>query len=367
MTDDYGFLSCVLLASLEVGKSAKQMHILNLYDTPEQMWMDFDCKKAEMVKMVGENGYSRIKYSLSKNYVYSILDDLERDSICVVTFFDQDYPDSLHNIFDPPLALFYRGEVSLLSSPCFAVVGTRKASPYGKKVTENFTKELCERYTIVSGLAYGIDTVAHQTTIDNNGKTIAVLGSGLNNVYPASNKGLAEEIIKKGGLVISEHCSYTEPVAYNFPMRNRIIAGLAQGVLVTEAPSKSGTISTIEYALDYGRDIYVVPGDIYNQNYKGSNDLIKHMQGCLVTSPSDILISETYLKTPRINKIQLDVFEQIVVDLLSVGAKHFDDIVKESKIDASQLNYTLSCLELKGLITRHAGNIYQYTATEEYQ
>ena len=203
----------------------------------------------------------------------------------------KDYPKQLKEIYEPPLKLYILGNKELLKDKGIAIVGARKATEYGRKVAEQISKQLSEcGINVISGLALGIDTYAHLGTLQENciGKTIAVLGSGLDKIYPKENINLAKQIIKSGGCIISEYPIGTKPEKLHFPQRNRIISGLSQGVLVVEARERSGALITADFALEQGRDVFAVPGDINKENSKGTNDLIK--QGArIVTSYMDII------------------------------------------------------------------------------
>lgn len=193
-----------------------------------------------------------------------------------------EYPERLRNIYDPPLNLYVLGNKEILNKKGIAIVGSREATSYGKKVAFKFAKELSEQgINIISGLAIGIDAYAHlgnlqaQDTRVSIGKTIAVLGSGIDNIYPKDNIEIARKIIKTGGCIISEYPCGTKPDKLHFPQRNRIISGLSNGVLVVEASEKSGALITIDFALDQGKEVFAIPGEITNKNSKGCNELIR--------------------------------------------------------------------------------------------
>ncbi len=196
----------------------------------------------------------------------SFVEKEEVDQICksidskAITILDSEYPEWLKYIYKPPFVLFYYGDISLLENVDnnLAVVGSRDYSEYGKQTTFNLVKDICARYVIVSGLARGIDSIAHEAAINNGGKTIAVLGSGIDRCFPSENKGLYKRI-KKEHLLLSEYPSNTEPSPKNFPMRNRIIAGISKAVLVTEAKERSGTLITVQYALNANKDVMCIP------------------------------------------------------------------------------------------------------------
>jgi len=218
------------------------------------------------------------------------MERLEKEKIGLITIQDKNYPKLLKEIYAPPATLYIRGSFYPKDKISLGVVGTRNLSPYGRQITPIITSELSKAsITIVSGLAKGIDTIAHKTAIENKGRTIAVLGSGVNtnNIYPAINKYLAEEIIQNGA-IISEFPINTEPLPQNFPQRNRIISGLSLGILVIEAPEKSGALITAKDALEQNREVFAIPGHILSNNSLGPNNLIK-LGAKLVTKTSDIL------------------------------------------------------------------------------
>lgn len=203
---------------------------------------------------------------------------------------EKNYPEKLQHIYAPPAKLYLLGDETILDKPSIAIIGCRQASDYGKKVAFRFAYELAKKGIIViSGLARGIDTCGHLGAVKANGQTIAVLGSGFGHIYPAENKGLCREIIQKGGTILTEYAPECKPEKMHFPARNRLISGLANGVLVVEAKEKSGTLTTVDYALDQGKEVFVIPGNITSQNSKGTNDLIQ--QGAkLVAKVEDILV-----------------------------------------------------------------------------
>ena len=204
---------------------------------------------------------------------------------------NEEYPEQLREIFDPPLKLYVLGNKTLLKQKGVAIVGSRKPTEYGKKVALQFSKQLSEKgINIISGLALGIDTYAHLGSLQSggSGKTIAVLGSGLDEVYPKQNIELAKQIISLGGCIVTEYPLKTKPEKLHFPQRNRIISGLSKGVLVVEASEKSGSLITVDFALEQGRDVFVIPGNIFSNTSVGTNNLIK--QGAkLVTNYEEIL------------------------------------------------------------------------------
>lgn len=215
--------------------------------------------------------------------------EYEKNDIKVITIFDQNYPSLLKEIYQPPWVLFVKGDLSLLEKkPKLAVVGSRQATQYGKNAIRLMFPPLVEKgVVIVSGLANGIDTLAHEYAMKNGGKTIAVIAGGVYHIYPKENAELAKEMMKSQ-LVISEYPPDTKPLRWHFPARNRIISGLSNGTFIIEAKRKSGSLITANYAVNEGREVFSLPGSIFNQNSLGTNDLIK--QGAkLVMSSEDIL------------------------------------------------------------------------------
>lgn len=338
--------------------SKKFFQIVNLFDDIDDLLTEFRINNN--IRDILGNSYNGLQNDLKHNAADVIIDEMTAADVIAVTWYSQDYPASLRDIDEPPYVLFCKGNVSLLNENCLAVVGTRKVSSYGRRIAVDFTRILCENFVIVSGLAYGVDTLAHETVLQEHGRTVAVLGSGILNIYPAVNLNLSKQIVDCGGLVISEYGLREEPFAYHFPHRNRIVAGLSKGVLVCQAPQKSGTLSTVEIALGQGKDIFAVPGEIYDKGFAGSNSLIKSMQGACVTTPRDIEDYYGVNKTEdKKQSIQLNFEEQKIADALSVGQKNFDQLVVETGITPSELNFLLANLELRSIIVRLSGNFYR--------
>lgn len=236
-----------------------------------------------MLKAIKKKEY---KEKIDKHIEYMIKNDID-----IITIEDKMYPKSLKEVYDYPICLYAKGNIELLNKErMIAIIGCREYSEYGKKCAIYFSYNLARKNVIiVSGLARGIDSFSHYGTIKANGKTIAVLGNGLDIIYPKENKRLANEIIQKNGLIVSEYALESVPEKRNFPARNRIISGLSKGVIVIEAKKKSGTLLTVDFALEQGKDIYAVPGNINSLNSVGTNDLIK--QGAkLVTNYEEIEI-----------------------------------------------------------------------------
>jgi DNA processing protein len=283
---------------------------------------------------------------------------LDRFGLSVLTLLDPDYPEPLRKISDPPAVLFYRGSLHERDQPSVAIVGTRRASAYGRTVAEKLARELAQAgVTVVSGLAKGVDTIAHRAAVDAGGRTLAVLGNGMDQIYPPENTGLARRIVEADlGAVISEFAPGVPPDAVNFPRRNRIIAGLSAATVIVEAGQKSGALITADFALEQGRDVLAVPGSILSAMSAGSNDLIK--QGATpVTCVEDILEAIGY-QAPSDGKARvvhdLPEDEQSILDALDAQPKHVDEISRASGRAAAEASSILTLLELRGL-ARHVG------------
>uniref|UniRef100_A0A7V3J8W6 DNA-protecting protein DprA n=1 Tax=candidate division CPR3 bacterium TaxID=2268181 RepID=A0A7V3J8W6_UNCC3 len=276
---------------------------------------------------------------------------------------DANYPFLLSKIFDPPSFLYYEGELPKEDEVLVAVVGSRACTPYGRQVAEEISYNLAkEGITIVSGLALGIDSVAHRAALTAKGKTIAVLGSGLDVIYPSSHMKLAKEIIENGGALISEFSPGTPPLPHHFPLRNRIISGISQGIIVVEAGFKSGALITARCALEQGREVFAVPGSIYSLNSQGSNSLIK-MGAHVVTNFLDVLDvlnlkPKTKTKTKR-KEIKCETKEEaILLALLGPEPVSIDKLHALSKLDIAVVTSTLVMLEIKGLVKNIGGARY---------
>lgn len=272
---------------------------------------------------------------------------------------DKEYPQLLREITKYPEELYCQGDISLLNKPAIAIVGSRKTSTYGVSVTKLFANSLASSgLVIVSGLALGTDALAHKETLLAKGKTIAVLGSGINDISPKTNLRLAQEIIDSGGLIISEFSPDTPPYPWNFPQRNRIIAGLCLGTLITEAAQKSGALITAYLALEQNREVFAVPGSIFSQNSQGTNKLIKAGANTVVKPEEifDTLKLNYSIEFPD-EKIA-NKLEQQIIDILKHEPLHIDKIANFARLDISTINSTVVALEMKGLIQNLGNQIY---------
>lgn len=201
---------------------------------------------------------------------------MKKNNIDIISIEDKQYPNILKEIYDPPICLYIRGNKEILNNKSISIVGCRKATDYGRKVARDFAYNISKQdINIISGLAIGIDSEAHLGAVEANKKTVAVLGNGLDTIYPKENINLSQKILDSGGAIISEYPLGIKPKKENFPARNRIISGMSNRLLVVEAKEKSGTLITVDFALEQGRDVFVVPGNIISENSAGTNDLIK--------------------------------------------------------------------------------------------
>lgn len=239
--------------------SIRKQKLLEKYKTPENI---YNLKKEELLKIKGI-GEELVQSILNQNIRSSLekhINYMRKNNIDIINIQDKEYPQMLKEIYSPPISLYIKGNKDILNNNSIAIIGCREASEYGKRASKYFSYNLAKKgINIVSGLAKGIDSYSHIGTICANGNTIAVIGNGLDTIYPKENKDLEEDIINSGGAILSEYPLGTKPEKMNFPARNRIISGLSKAVLVIEAKEKSGTLITVDFALEQGRDVYVVP------------------------------------------------------------------------------------------------------------
>ena len=340
----------------------KKEKLLSFVSKPSDLigYQNLSRLKNELKNILSDEDLSILLHECEEKDIENIVTDIEKLGISMLTIISKGYPESLANISTPPFVIYYKGNVDLLYTDCFAVVGTRHLTSYGKMATEKFTRGLCGvGFTIVSGLASGIDTIAHREALNSKGKTIAVLANGLDKIYPPTNTHLAQEIISSGGLIISETRPYRRAESFLFPIRNRIIAGLSRGVLVTEAQEKSGAMHTKNYALEFGKDVFSVPGSIFNVTSNGTNRLIVNGQAKAVVDLDDILCEYNIkLSQPNQTAYNVSIEEQIVIDMLSSGEKTFQELVDISHLEVKKLNNILTMLTIRGVIKKLAGNVY---------
>lgn len=345
-------------AAPEIGYQAA-LKLLDAHGAPEN-WTTETLKLAHEQKQIGFEAFNYLNSDNDPENWAQIDKYSEHYNIRYTTYLDADYPALLKTIYSPPLILYYRGNLQEALSPWnLGVVGTRKPTEYGKSMTDAVVEPVAKAgVTIVSGLAYGVDTVAHKAALKASGKTIAVMAHGLDQIYPPQNRELAEQILEKGAIV-SEYEPGSKMERWNFPARNRIISGLSHGVLVCEGPISSGALLTAKFALEQNRDVYALPGQINIPNAQGPNHLIKN-GAKLVTTAEDILQDFGMdLKSPD----QIDLFpvlgdnEQTVYDIFLAEQKDigFDELIFKTGFSIGQLSIILLNLELKGLLMKTHG------------
>ncbi|MCR5213199.1 MAG: DNA-processing protein DprA [Eubacterium sp.] len=290
--------------------------------------------------------------------------EMKFNNISYTCLYDSDYPRRLINLPDPPLCLYYKGDLSLSQEDhTIAIIGSRRPTHYGLSVADEFSKSLSAKgMVIISGMAYGIDSRAHQAALDTGGKTIAVLGGGVDICYPRTSISLYSSLCQKG-LIISEYPPHTQHLPVHFPRRNRIISGLSDGLVVVEAAMKSGTLITTDFALDQGKSIYAIPGRISDMMSKGVNNLIK--QGAsLVDSPSDVITDIMGIPLKRKASVKsistnnkysqsqtnVNPTEKKIIEMLGYEPLYIDDIIRANGMNISETIHILHSLEDKGLI-----------------
>ncbi len=285
---------------------------------------------------------------------------IEDNGIKWLTIFDDNYPTLLKQIYDPPFVLYYKGSLDCLTKKCIAVVGTRKITGYGKVITEQFTKDLSNAgLTIVSGLARGVDSCAHWAALRNESLTAAVLGGGLNKIFPPENERLALEIASAGGVVLSEFPPDYPSMPGNFPARNRIISGLSLGVLVTEAAEDSGSLITVRLAIEQGREVFAIPGPITSSLSFGPIELIK--TGAIpVVSAEEILENLGINKATSLKVISGDLSEEEkkIMEVLENESLHIDEIGRILNFDSAKISGLLLKMEITGLVQNLGSGIY---------
>ncbi|MGB9591913.1 MAG: DNA-processing protein DprA, partial [Candidatus Kryptoniota bacterium] len=301
----------------------------------------------------------------SENEIRNQLSRMNKANARIVTFWDKDYPENLKKIYDPPVFLFVRGSLATEDKYSIAVVGTRNPSVYGKHVAEKISAQLAENgIPVISGLARGIDTVVHSVTVRSGGRTVAVLGSGVDVIYPSENRKLSEQILLTGA-VISEYLMGAKPDSVNFPRRNRIISGMAIGTVVVETDVSGGAMITASLALDQNREVFAVPGNITEKKSRGTNMLIKEGRAKLIDDISDIVEELGNRIRPLIKnaekaqqRIELTLFEHKILEILTDEPQHIDVLAERSRMTTSDLLVQLLGLELKGVVKQLPGKYF---------
>lgn len=362
------FIDLRLLLSTEGIGPARVRKLLAKFRSVEAI-ISADLKSISEVEGISQNLAKKIvEVSRHRSEITETVekeeDLLQKYSAKIITIWDKEYPPLLKKIYDPPLYFYKRGSIKTVDAFCIAFVGTRSPSNYGRVQADRLAGELAQKgITIVSGLARGIDTISHISALKNNGRTIAVIGSGLDVVYPSENRKLYDEIAEKG-VLISEFAFGTKPDAMNFPQRNRIISGLSLGIVVIESGIGGGSLQTVSFGLDQGREIFALPGNLGIRQSEGTNLLIQKGEAKLITSADDIVVElESSLKpvlgenSPK-EPIELGLFEEKIYACLENGPAQIDTISSVSGLSTSDCLVHLLSLEFKGIIKQLPGKVF---------
>lgn len=330
--------------------------ILDSVGSIENIWESLDILKENFT----EKNLNKILNAFEKPYNETLktLELAEKQSVKLISLEDPEYPQSLKEIPDPPLVLYIKGNLSNLEKS-ISIVGTRKPSNYGKIVAKAITEFLVKnKIKTVSGGALGIDSIVHKTTLEKNGKTVVVLGSGVDVLYPYSNRWMFHKILDNGGSIISEFPFGTKPSKFTFPKRNRIVAGLSVATIVVEAPKKSGSLITADLANQYGKIVFSVPHNINNPKGEGCNKLIKD-GASVITSFEDIIQEIPYLFVRKDKSFEssLSSVEEKVLDSID-GLVSLDEIIQKTALSVEEILEILTILEVEGYIINHNG-IYE--------
>jgi len=343
--------------------SRRFLVLVEAFGSPKGLYEATDKDILRYSGILGEKAVNAIIERKNQRHLEKCQELLSDKRYFTVALNDADYPDLLKTIFDPPVVLYCKGLPIKQDVPLLSIVGSRRTSEYGRQMADKFSMSIAScGIGIVSGAARGIDTLAHNGAIKAKGHTIAVLGCGVDIVYPRENSKLFAQI-EEYGTLMSEYPPGTYPAPANFPARNRIISGLSKALLVIEAGEKSGALITVDFALEQGRDVYALPGNANNPYSAGSNRLLK--EGAkLVTDTAEILEEYNLVRIPERNKtlstgrMQLDIFENEIYSALEDGEKYLEDLVNITGIHIGKLNAILTILEIKGLVKQLPGNIF---------
>ncbi|HHV58593.1 MAG TPA: DNA-protecting protein DprA [Firmicutes bacterium] len=333
--------------------------LLELFGHLAAFWEASETEVRERAAPLGARRVQALLMTRRRFKLEEALKRLEQAGVQFVTLLDAAYPDNLKTIFDPPPVLYYRGDLRAGDSLAVAMVGSRRATPYGREIATKFARELAGAgVTVVSGLARGIDSAAHRGALAGGGRTLAVLGSGLDVIYPPENARLYAQVAEHGA-VLSEFPLGARPEAGHFPMRNRVISGLARAVVVVEAARTSGSLITADCALEQGRDVFAVPGPVTSPFSWGTNNLLK--QGAKVMQDvSDVLVELGLNEAPATGCERPDLTsqEEKVYSLFSERSLHIDELVRRSGLTAQEVTAILMMLELKGLVRQLPGKMF---------
>jgi len=345
MTDEYVYL----WAQWGVLNYKQYQIVLKQFGDLETAWKKIDRQFLLRLGFGREKAERLLSIRNGINF-HQLIKRIENLNVRILCVDDSDYPKCLRSIFSPPVFLFIRGQMPSLHKT-LGVVGTRQITDYGKMTTEKFVSGLVENgFVIVSGLAFGVDAYAHQVTVKKDGLTVAVLGCGVDQIYPSANRYLAERIIKESGAVISEYPLGTPAMQHHFPIRNRIISGLSRGVLIVEGGVKSGALITARYALEQGREVFAIPNNITKVGLSGTNHLIRRGEAKLVENVDHIL--EEFQMQPVASKQQISfsAIESELLERIMNGGKSIDELTVETPYNVARLSEVFINLQLKGVV-----------------
>ena len=367
MKSEINIADIIHLKSLPKISDRKIINLINHFGSTKEL---FNASPRSLIKILGikEADASQIHHTpTDQKFIEKQFSQLNKVNGTIISYWDDDYPEQLKNIYDPPVLLFVRGKLHKNDNFSIAIVGTRHPTNYGKLITEKFTRELAERgITTVSGLARGVDTIVHKYTLQDGGRTIAVLGGSIDKIYPKENEKIVDLIeSSRQGAVISELLMSTPSHPGFFPRRNRIISGMTLGTLIIESDEDGGAMITATTAIDQNRELFCVPGNISEKKSNGTNRLIKNGQAKLVQSIDDILDEfslslQPILKSkPHKTELpQLNAFEQKIFDVLTSEPLHIDAISEQSQLSTSDTLVNLLSLEFKGIVRQMAGKMF---------
>jgi DNA processing protein len=321
----------------------------------------------EQIEGIGPVRARAIRNFNSFHLVERELEFMKRNGVRSLFLTDPDYPQRLLHCYDSPTLLFYKGEANLNASRVLSIVGTRNHTDYGRLFTEKLVRELQDQnILIISGLAWGIDALAHKAALRHNLLTVGVVGHGLDTIYPFENAQLANDMLRHGGGILTEFCSETNPEKHNFPLRNRIVAGLSDAVVIVETDIKGGSIITAKLADAYNRDVFAAPGRTIDRKSNGCNHLIKYNKAQLLTDAQELLdIMGWSEKKPKKKKqrelfIELSAEEQKIVQLLQERETiHIDEINLYSGLSSSSIAAAILNLEIQGIVSALPGKMYR--------
>ena len=351
----------IWLSSVE-GVGVKRFYqLLSIFEDPREVWNNI---RAPELKFLGAKALANLRAARDERYFYGVFAALERAECRAITRVSDDYPKLLSEIYDPPATLYVRGNCPLDAERMFSIVGSRRCTRDGQRAAREIAAQLArEDVIVVSGMARGVDTCAHEGTLSAHGRTIAVFGCGVDVIYPPENDELARRILDSGGALISEYVPGTQPLAGHFPARNRIISGLTQGTLLVEGAKGSGAMITVNFATEQNRDVFAVPGSIYSPLSAAPNQLI--VDGAHPTiSAWEILDHYRWAEKPKQLSTapkppELDDVEKSIVLPLTEQELSFEEIANLTQIPPSKLNSHLTMLELRGIIVKVPGGMYR--------